>query len=44
MTDRITIELLYFDGCPSHEELLPSVERLAAQSGASLQLRRVETL
>ncbi len=43
MTDPPVIELLYFDGCPSHEQLLPTVEQLAAQTGAELQLRRVET-
>ena len=43
MTDHPTLELLYFAGCPSHEQLLPAIERLAAQSGATLRLRRVET-
>ena len=43
MTDHPTIELLYFEGCPSHEQLLPAVEQLAAQTGAVVQLRRVET-
>jgi hypothetical protein len=43
MNDRPTIELLYFDGCPSHEQLLPTVEQLADQNRAELQLRRVET-
>ena len=43
VTDQPTIELLYFVGCPSHEQLLPAIERLAAQSGATLRLRRVET-
>ena len=38
------IELLYFDGCPSHERLLPAVRRLATQAGAELRLKRVETL
>jgi hypothetical protein len=42
MTDR-TIELLYFDGCPGHEQLLPTVEQIAAQNGTQLELRRVET-
>jgi hypothetical protein len=37
------VELLYFDGCPSHERLLPTVRRLAADAGAELALRRVET-
>ncbi len=38
-----TIELFYFDGCPSHERLLPIVVRLADQTGAALLLRCVET-
>lgn len=38
------VELLYFDGCPSHERLLPTVQRLAADAGADLHLRAVETL
>jgi hypothetical protein len=37
------IEILYFHGCPSHEKLLPIVERLADQTGAALRLRCVET-
>jgi hypothetical protein len=43
MNQRPTIELLYFDGCPSHERLLPTIEQLADRNGAELQLRRVET-
>ena len=27
-----TVELLYFDGCPSYEQLLPTVKRLAQQA------------
>jgi hypothetical protein len=38
VTDHPTIELLYFDGCPSHELLLPAVEQLAAQNGAQVEL------
>ena len=38
------VELLYFDGCPSHERLLPTVRRLVAEAGAELQVRAVETL
>lgn len=37
------IEILYFDGCPSHQQLLPSVRRLAEETGARLELRAVET-
>ena len=36
-----TIELLYLEGCPGYRQLRPSVERLAAESGATLRLRRV---
>ncbi len=37
------IELLYFDGCPNHEALLPRLRELLAQSGvpAEIDLRRI---
>ena len=38
------VEMLFFDGCPSHERLLPRVRELAEEAGAELVLRRVETL
>jgi hypothetical protein len=40
-----TIELLYFDGCPSHEAFLPRLRELVAQSGvdAAVVQRRVES-
>ena len=38
------VELLYFDGCPGHERLLPIVERLVAEVGGELRVRPVETL
>jgi len=37
------VEVLYFDGCPGHERVLPLVRRLAGQAGAKVALRRVET-
>jgi hypothetical protein len=39
------IELLYFDGCPSHERLRPRLERLLREAGVSdpIELRRVES-
>jgi hypothetical protein len=37
------VELVFFDGCPSHDQLLPRVRELAAEAGAELVLRRVET-
>jgi hypothetical protein len=39
--DVLSIEVLYFDGCPSHERLLPTVRRLAREGRAQLTLRRV---
>ena len=40
------IELLYFDGCPSYETLLPKVRELLASEGVEdeIELRRVESL
>ena len=40
------IELLYFDGCPSHEALLPALRELLAEAGIEdeIELRRVESL
>ena len=39
----MTIELLYFDGCPNHEALLPHLEQLlhAARITANIRLRRI---
>jgi hypothetical protein len=37
------LEMVFFDGCPSHERLLPRLRALAAEAGAELALRRVET-
>jgi alkylmercury lyase len=41
----VRVELLYFDGCPSHEELQPRLERLVRAAGISdpVELRRVES-
>ena len=40
------IELLYFEGCPSHEALLPILRELLADAGVEdeIELRRVESL
>jgi hypothetical protein len=40
------VELLYFDGCPSYERLLPRLRELVAEAdpGAGVELRRVETI
>jgi hypothetical protein len=37
------IELLFFDGCPSHERLLPLVRELAECTDAELVLRQIDT-
>lgn len=39
------IELLYFDGCPNHEALLPELRALLEREGidAEIELRRVES-
>jgi hypothetical protein len=41
----MTIELLYFDGCPNHEAFLPYLRELLARAEvpAQIELRRVET-
>lgn len=41
----MTIELLYFDGCPSHEAFLPRLRELLAQAGVDAPVlhRRVES-
>ena len=42
----MTIELLYFDGCPSYEALLPRMQALLREYGIdekSVRLRQVET-
>ncbi len=40
------IELLYFDGCPSYDTLLPRVRELLASEGVDdeIELRSVESL
>jgi hypothetical protein len=40
----VKIELLYFDGCPGHIRLLPSLRELAIVHGAELEERHIETL
>jgi hypothetical protein len=39
----MTIELVYFDGCPNHEELLPRLREIVADSDTpdQLELRRI---
>lgn len=40
------VELLYFDGCPNYETLLPRLRRLLRDRGldTDIELRRIETL
>jgi hypothetical protein len=34
----VRIELLYFDGCPNHEALLPRLSEIAADCGISAEI------
>lgn len=40
------VELLYFEGCPSYEALLPELRDMIAREaiGAEVELRRVESV
>ena len=38
----MTLEVLYFDGCPSHERLMPVLRALAAEHGLRLTERRIQ--
>jgi hypothetical protein len=42
----VLIELLYFDGCPSYERLLPRLLELVAETdpSAEVERRRIETI
>jgi hypothetical protein len=42
----VKLEVLYFDGCPSHEALMPRLRMLMAQAGvdAPVALKRVESV
>jgi hypothetical protein len=40
---EMKVVLLFFDGCPGYEQLRVPLERLAADAGASVEHRRVET-
>ena len=37
------VEVLYFDGCPSHDRLMPTLLVLASAHDAKIVQRRVET-
>jgi len=42
----VRVELLYFEGCPNHERLLPRLNELVAGADpdAGVELRRVESI
>jgi hypothetical protein len=41
---RVIVEVLYFDGCPGHEVLLPRLRELVRRAGVSaeIELRAIE--
>jgi hypothetical protein len=41
----VRLEVLYFDGCPSHEALMPRLRELMAQAGvdAPVEVKQVES-
>ena len=45
LNGQVRVELLYFDGCPCFERLLPHVRELLREAGVeeALELRRVES-
>ncbi len=38
----MTLEVLYFDGCPGYERLMPELREQAAAIGADLVVQRIE--
>jgi hypothetical protein len=40
---NVQVELLYFDGCPSHERLRPVLNTLVAANGIRLEELRIES-
>jgi hypothetical protein len=38
----MTVELLWWEGCPSHPETLADLERVLREEGINAELRRVE--
>lgn len=43
----MNVELLYFEGCPSYETLLPRLRQLVAEAGAdptAIELRAIESV
>ena len=43
LATAVKLEILYFDGCPNHQQVLPMLRELAAEHGADLEQRPVET-
>jgi hypothetical protein len=43
--ERVRVELLYLDGCPGYQALLPRLDALIAELGidARIQLKRIES-
>lgn len=37
------LEVLYFDDCPGHAQLLPLLQEIAAEHGLELTQRRIDT-
>jgi hypothetical protein len=37
---RVTVEVLYFDGCPNHESLLPRLREALAQADVAAELEQ----
>jgi hypothetical protein len=44
--ERMKIEILYFDGCPSYQTLVPRLHEMVARldADAAIELRHIETL
>jgi hypothetical protein len=42
MSASLTVELLYFDGCPNHGAARDAIERIAAEEEVAIDLRLVE--
>jgi len=42
--EAVTLEVLYFDGCPSHERLRPMLRELARRHEFDLTERRIDSL
>ena len=38
----MTVELLWWDGCPSHPETLADLQRILSEEGIAAEVRRVE--